>query len=127
VLAAPRSVVHNEAFNVGASSENYRIRELAKFVEAVVPGAKATFAEGGGPDKRSYRVDCSKIARVLDYEARWSVPAGVEQLYHAYVRNELTFEEFTGTRYLRINQVRELQGSGLLDDQLRWRAPVAAG
>ena len=27
--------------------------------------ARASFATGGGPDKRSYRVDCSKIARVL--------------------------------------------------------------
>ena len=64
-LHAPRELVHNEAFNVGASSENYRIRDLAEIVSEVVPDARATFAAGGGPDKRSYRVDCSKIARVL--------------------------------------------------------------
>src|ERR1700742_182559 len=57
VLEAPRELVHNEAFNVGSSSENYRIREIAEIIEQVVPGAKATFAEGGGPDKRSYQVD----------------------------------------------------------------------
>ena len=39
----------------------------------------------------------------------------------AYVRNGLTFEEFTGTRYLRIKRVRELQEAGRLDDELRWR------
>ena len=98
VLHAPRELVHDEAFNVGASSENYRIRELAEIVEEVVPGARATFAEGGGPDKRSYRVDCSKIARVLpEFEPQWTVRRGVEQLYEAYARNGLTFEEFTGT------------------------------
>ena len=52
---------------------------------------------------------------------------GVEQLREAYVRNGLTFEEFTGTRYLRINRVRELQEAGRLDDELRWRLPVGAG
>jgi nucleoside-diphosphate-sugar epimerase len=128
VLHAPRELVHNEAFNVGASSENYRIRDLAQIVEELVPGARATFAEGGGPDKRSYQVDCSKIARVLpEFKPRWTVPRGVEELRDAYLRNRLTFEEFTGTRYLRINRVRELQEAGRLDDELRWRVPVAAG
>ena len=128
VLEAPRELVHDEAFNVGASSENYRIRDLAEIVEEVVPGARASFAAGGGPDKRSYQVDCSKIARVLpQFEPQWTVPRGVEQLYEAYARNGLTFEQFTGTRYLRINRVRELQETGRLDDELRWRLPVGAG
>jgi nucleoside-diphosphate-sugar epimerase len=124
-LEAPRELVHNEAFNVGASAENYRIRDLAGIVEDVVPGARASFADGGGPDKRSYQVDCSKVARVLpQFETRWTVRRGVEQLYEAYARNGLTFEEFTGTRYLRINRVRELQEAGRLDDELRWRMPA---
>jgi nucleoside-diphosphate-sugar epimerase len=128
VLHAPRELVHDQAFNVGASTENYRIRDVARIVEEVVPGARASFARGGGPDKRSYRVDCSKIARVLpEFEPRWTVRRGVEQLNDAYARNGLTFEEFTGTRYLRINRVRELQEAGRLDDELRWRVPVAAG
>jgi nucleoside-diphosphate-sugar epimerase len=123
-LHAPRELVHDEAFNVGASAENYRIRELADIVEQVVPGARASFAEGGGPDKRSYQVDCSKITRVLEFEPQWTVRRGVEELYEAYARNGLTFDEFVGTRYLRINRVRELQDAGRLDDDLRWRTPV---
>jgi nucleoside-diphosphate-sugar epimerase len=126
VLDAPRELVHDEAFNVGASAENYRIRDIAEIVEQVVPGASASFAEGGGPDKRSYQVDCSKIARVLEFEPQWTVRRGVEELSEAYARNGMTFDEFTGTSYLRINRVRELQDAGRLDDELRWRAPVAA-
>jgi nucleoside-diphosphate-sugar epimerase len=126
-LGAARELVHDEAFNVGASDENYRIRELAEIVEEVVPEARASFAPGGGPDKRSYQVDCSKLATVLpDFRPRWTVRKGVEQLYEAYELNDLTFEEFTGTRYLRINRVRELQDAGRLDDELRWRPPVGA-
>jgi nucleoside-diphosphate-sugar epimerase len=125
VLHAPRHLIHNEAFNVGTSSENYRIRDLAKIVEDVVPGARASFADGGGPDTRSYQVDCSKIARVLhEFEPRWTVRRGAEQLRDAYRSNGLTLDEFTGTRYLRINRVRELQEAGRLDDDLRWRVAV---
>jgi hypothetical protein len=70
-----RALVHDEAFNVGSSAENYGIRELAEIVEDVVPGARVCFAAGGGSDKRSYQVDCSKITRVLpDFETRWTVP-----------------------------------------------------
>lgn len=124
-LDAPRELVHNEAFNVGANSENYRIRDVANIVAEVVPGARATFAEGGGPDKRSYRVDCSKITRVLPgFETAWTVRRGAEQLYEAYARNGMTFDEFTGPRYLRIKHVQDLQDSGRLDEQLRWRLPV---
>jgi nucleoside-diphosphate-sugar epimerase len=127
VLHSPRELVHDEAFNVGANAENYRIRDLAKIVEEVVPGARVSFATGGGPDKRSYRVDCSKITRVLpEFEPHWTARRGVEQVHDAYLRHGLTFGEFTGTRYLRINRVRELQEAGRLDDDLRWRLPVGA-
>ena len=128
VLEAPRDLVHDEAFNVGASSENYRIRDVAEIVEEAVPGARASFAEGGGPDERSYQVDCSKIAESLPtFRPQWTVRRGVEQLRDAYERNGLGFTEFTGTRYLRINRVGELQETGRLDDELRWRLPVGAG
>ena len=92
-----------------------------------MPGARVSFAEGGGPDKRSYQVDCSKIRRVLPgYEPQWTVPKGVEELYDAYVRHGLTFEEFTGPQYLRIKRVQELQAAGRVDEDLRWGVPVGA-
>jgi nucleoside-diphosphate-sugar epimerase len=125
-LAAPRAAVHDEAFNVGANSENYRIREVAGIVEEVVPGARASFAADAGPDSRSYRVDCSKLVRVLPAgRPRWTVLRGAQQLYRAYRSERMTFDEFDGSRYLRVKRVRELQESGALDDALRWR--IAAG
>ena len=120
VLDAPRELVHDEAFNVGSSAENYRIRDLAAIIEDVMPEATAEFAEGGGPDLRSYQVDCSKIARVLpDFRPAWTVRDGVEELARAYAEHTLTFEQFTGSRYLRLKRVRELQEAGQVDDALR--------
>ena len=48
VLEAPRDAVHDEAFNVGATAENYRIRDVAEIVEEVVPGSRVAFAAGAG-------------------------------------------------------------------------------
>ena len=127
VLDAPRELVHDEAFNVGSTDENYTIREVAEIV-AEVTGATATFAAGGGePDTRSYRVDCSKLARVLPAAApQWTVRRGAEELARAYAEWGMTFEDFTGPRGLRIKRVRELQDAGRLDGELRW-TPVAVG
>jgi nucleoside-diphosphate-sugar epimerase len=66
VLEAPREVVHNEAFNVGRTEENYRVRDLAEMVQEIVPGSRVRYAEGGGPDPRCYRVDCGKLARLRE-------------------------------------------------------------
>jgi nucleoside-diphosphate-sugar epimerase len=125
VLRAPRQLVHNEAFNVGANSENYRIRDIAALVQQEVPGTQVTFAEGASSDRRSYRVDCSKLARVLpDGAPVWDVRRGVAELHAAYGRYGMTHEEFTGARYLRLKRVQELQDDGRLDADFRWREAV---
>ena len=120
-LHAPREAVHNEAFNVGRSEENYRVRDLGSLVEQVIPGSKVRYAEGGGPDPRCYRVDCSKIARTLpEFRPQWTVRAGMEQLRDAFQRNGLTREDLNGDRYFRIRRIRALQAEGALDGSLRW-------
>jgi nucleoside-diphosphate-sugar epimerase len=120
-LTAPREKIHNEAFNVGSSLENYRIRDVAEIVRNVVPGCQIRYATDGGPDARCYRVDCSKIARVFpDFRLQWNVEKGARQLYDAYQKFGLTKDEFLGSKFLRIKRVKELQGAGRLDDSLRW-------
>jgi len=121
VLEAPRELVHNEPFNVGIDEENYQVRDLAEIVRNTVPGCRIEYAEGGGPDKRCYRVDCSKIRRVVSsFKPTWNAHRGAEELHEAYKRNRLTLEEFEGARYMRIRHVMRLRDSGRVDPSLRW-------
>jgi nucleoside-diphosphate-sugar epimerase len=121
VLQAPRELVHNQAFNVGRTEENYRVRELAQMVSEIVPGSCVRYAEGGGPDPRCYRVNCDKLARALpDFQPRWTVRAGVKQLHEAFRRHRLTLEQFDGDRFLRIKHILKLQAEGQIDASLRW-------
>lgn len=120
VLEAPRDVVHNQAFNVGRNEDNLRVREIADMVQAVVPGCSIRYAEGGGPDPRSYRVDCSKIFRTLPgFRPHWTVAKGIRQLYEAYRAAGLTQAQFQ-ERYFRLKQIRRLQDEGRIDNDLRW-------
>ena len=55
VLEAPREVVHNQAINVGRSTENYRISQLAEIVVDVVPNSRLEFAPDAGPHVPIFR------------------------------------------------------------------------
>jgi nucleoside-diphosphate-sugar epimerase len=121
VLHAPREVVHNQAFNVGRTDQNFRVREVADMVRDIVPGSTVTYAAGGGPDPRCYRVNCDKLPRLLpEYRPRWTVRMGIQELYEAYRAVSLTRENFLGSRYLRIECIRELLSRERLDKDLRW-------
>lgn len=121
VLHAPREVVHNQAFNVGRTEENYQIRDLAEMIRQVIPGSRIRYAAGGGPDARCYRVDCGKIARdVPTFQPRWTVREGIEQLAHAYQTVGLSPEDYAGDRYVRLRRIASLQRAGRLDAALRW-------
>ena len=128
-LEAPADLVRNEAFNVGQTSHNYRIRDIADIVASVVPGCRVELASDAGPDKRSYRVSFEKIARVLPaFKPQWDARRGAEQLYDAYRASGLTLEEFEGPRYQRISHIKSLIADGVLDGDLRHahpRAPAA--
>jgi len=121
VLEAPQELVHNEAFNVGRTSENYQIRDLAHIVAEVVEGSELEFAAEAGPDKRDYRVNCDKIIDTLPgFQPVWTARAGVVELRDAYARVGLELDEFEGPRYRRIDHVRSLIESGRLGPDLRW-------
>ncbi|WP_137127534.1 NAD(P)-dependent oxidoreductase [Roseomonas sp. HF4] len=119
-LEAPEDVVFNQAFNVGQTAHNYRIRDIAEVVAEVVPGCRIEIATDAGPDLRSYRVDFSKIARCLPaFRPEWDVRRGAEQLYEAYRASDLDLEAFEGPRYQRIGHIRMLMAEGVLGPDLR--------
>jgi len=121
VLKSPVDVVHNQTFNVGRTTENYRIRELATIVAETVPGSRVEFAPDGGPDKRCYRISCDKIDRMLpDFRPQWTAREGAQELYDAYRTVGLTREDVERGRYVRMSQIQRLLKAGRLDDSLRF-------
>jgi len=119
-LEAPGERVFNEAFNVGQTAHNYRIRDLAEIVAGVVPNCTIEFADDAGPDKRSYRVSFEKIrSKLPEFKPQWDARMGAEQLYRAYSSSNLTLDEFEGSRYQRIAHVKKLLADGVLEPDLR--------
>jgi nucleoside-diphosphate-sugar epimerase len=122
VLGAPRELIHNEAFNVGVTRENHRVRDIARIVGETVPGCHVAFADGASPDKRNYRVNCDKLPRMLPaYDPEWTARRGAGELYESFQRHGVTLEQFEGPVYQRIAHIHKLLAEGILGADLRHR------
>jgi len=127
ILHAPRAAIHNQAFNVGVNEENYQIRDLATIVSETVPGCRVEYAPDAEPDKRTYRVDFSKIKHALpEFKPQWSAQRGAQELYAAYQKHGVKLEEFEGPKYKRIDHIKQLLSRGQLDSALRWAEKIPA-
>ena len=122
LLAAPREVVHDQAFNIGSEEQNVRIRELAETLHGLL-GCEVEMSSDATPDPRSYRVDFSKLRSALPgFECEWTAERGAEELVRAYADVGLSEAEFLEEgRYTRLAQLKRLVEAGSLDDTLRWR------
>lgn len=115
MLTAPTDVVHDQAFNVGRDEDVLQIRSVATMV-AEVTGAPVTFAAGAGPDTRNYQVDFTKIRTVLPgLVPQWTVADGIKQIWDDVHTYGLTKDDFTGPRFVRLEQIRALAADGRLD------------
>jgi nucleoside-diphosphate-sugar epimerase len=126
VLEAPLDVVHDQAFNVGRSGENYQIRDVAELISRCVPGSVVTFAPGAVADRRNYSVNFEKFERVLpwitmEHSLRDSLGDMVEDMRQL----DLVPAEVAGPGYVRLARIRELQARMLVDADLRWQTGAA--
>ena len=125
-LEADRSLVHNEAFNIGATAENYLIRDVAEIVADVV-GCPVTFSDEAFNDIRNYKVNCDKFEnRFPDARPQWTVRRGVETLRDAMVANGLTLDQLEGGRFMRLHHLRQGMEAGIVSGDLRLNGEPAS-
>ncbi len=122
VLHAETSKVNNQIFNVGKTEENYRVIDIAKTVNQIVPNSTVEFAEGAEPDKRSYRVDFSKIkTRLPTFKPTWTIKKGVEELYKAFIEYGMKMESLEGPMFKRVKHLQQLMEKGQVNSTLKWK------
>lgn len=125
VLCAPRADVHGRAFNVGSRQNNMTVADVARIIEEELDGTRITFAPAAEADKRTYRVDTTRLEG-LGYRARVSVRDGVRELRDAFAAHGVSVEDFEGTRFKRVDRVRQMIDSGVFGADLRRNGLVTA-
>ena len=120
VLQAPTEAIHNEVFNIGDTSHNYRVREIAEIVGEVFPDCHVSFG-APGQDNRSYRVSFEKIRKHLPgFECAWDARRGANQLYDLFKRIDMTKEVFEYRTFTRLKQLEYLIRTQQIDSHFFW-------
>lgn len=117
---APRSAVHNQAFNVGRNDANYQVKEIAEMVKRFVPEAQLVITGETGGDPRSYKVNFDKISEKLPgFTASWTLEKGAEELDKWMKGGGLEGAAFDSRKFIRLKQLQHLMEIGSVDADLR--------
>ena len=116
-LQAPREAIHNQAFNVGRTAENYQIRQVANIVAEVVPNCEVSFASGASADIRDYRVTSPRPRPSCPATSpTWTVkPASKSSTTPTKRPASRKSSSSTRPTFYRLKTVRGLQARGIID------------
>lgn len=119
-IDAPRDIVHNQVFNVGDTTNNYRVKEIAEIIADIFVGCKLSFGDSGA-DNRSYRVSFEKINTVLPgFKCDWNAQRGAQQLYDLFSQIDMTEETFLSRGFTRLKQLEYLIRTQQIDQDFFW-------
>jgi nucleoside-diphosphate-sugar epimerase/CBS domain-containing protein len=82
-IEAPKDEIDRQIYNLGSEKENYRISELGDLVKKALPETNVKMVEAA-IDRRDYRVGFDLIENALKWEAKVSVPDGIQEIIDAY-------------------------------------------
>jgi nucleoside-diphosphate-sugar epimerase len=112
-LHAPKELVHNKGFNVGANTENYQVRDVGDEVQRLVHQAKIVYTGEVGADPRNYRVSFNLLNKVLPtFKLEYSLRSGLEELYRKFKEHQFNLNDFNGDRFVRLRTLKKLLNTG---------------
>lgn len=123
--------------NVGSTSENFQIIELAKIVQKQIPGCEVSFIGStnasvntelirdrktqDGVDSRNYKISFEKIKEIFPgFECDWSVQNGIKEMLKKFREINLSKETFENINFYRLQTLEHLIKNKLIDEDLRW-------
>jgi nucleoside-diphosphate-sugar epimerase len=123
--------------NVGSDINNWRIIDVAKYIQSQIKGLKIEFLGADnsigndlirdrkiqdGVDKRTYRVNFEKIHTVLPgYATKWTVEDGIDRLLSDLKGLQIDALKFNQRDFYRLQQIEYLyEKTKQLDDRLMW-------
>lgn len=119
-VEAPRDIIHNQIFNVGDTSNNYRVKEIAEIIADTFKGCKLSFGDSGA-DNRSYRVSFEKINTILPgFKCDWNAQRGAKQLFDLFSQIDMTEETFLSRGFTRLKQLEYLIRTQQIDQDFFW-------
>jgi nucleoside-diphosphate-sugar epimerase len=98
-LQAPLDNVRGQVFNVGCNEQNYQIADLGPLIKEMVPTARVVTQPK--EDNRNYRVRFDKICNMLNFQPRFTVRDGIQEIVDAFATGKIT--NYRDPRYNNYN------------------------
>ncbi len=118
VLKANKELIHNQAFNVGDTKENYQIKTVANHVKKYFNDCEIKIMQDDAGDTRDYNVSFEKLNSHLGFKTSYTLDQGIEELKYQYDQINLN-EQFTHKNYTRLKQIQYLLENQFVDNELR--------
>jgi nucleoside-diphosphate-sugar epimerase len=125
--------------NVGETTQNFKILDLAKIVQTQVPETKIHFMLKNknfnekdlelvkdrkvqdGVDTRNYKVSFEAIKEAFKgFKCAWSIRDGITELSKILEDKGLTEAQLKNINYYRLQKIEYLHKNALIDDNLFW-------
>jgi nucleoside-diphosphate-sugar epimerase len=120
VEASP-DLSHAQVFNVGSNEQNYQLGEAAQIIQSLV--AQVEFVDmGADTDFRNYRVDFTKITKMLGFIPRWTLQEGVKQVIAALESGEV--KDYRHPMYSNVKFLSEENNSHLIQRENGWASEL---
>lgn len=120
-IEAPREIIHNQIFNVGDTTSNYQVKEIAEIVAEVFKGCQISFG-GSSSDNRSYRVSFEKINEILPgFKCEWNARDGAQQLFEIFKQIDMLEDTFLFRGFTRLKQLEYLIRTQQIDKSFFWK------
>ncbi len=119
-LKTPKEIIHNQAFNIGSSKENYQIKTIAEKIKEEYPECEIEIMQKDAGDTRNYMVSFEKAEKRMKFKSGYSLNMGVKEIAAAYEKCDLTKAKFEDKLYTRLKQIESLLNEGKLTPDLRW-------
>lgn len=106
-MNAPKEKIHNKAVNIGANEENYQVKDVAEFVQKLIPEAEVVFTGEVGEDPRNYRVNFDKLNQILpEFRLEYSLFDGMKELFEKYKEHNFSASDFDGDQFVRLRTLK---------------------
>ncbi|MBC7092098.1 MAG: NAD(P)-dependent oxidoreductase [Nitrososphaeria archaeon] len=118
-LEADKEKVNNQIFNVGSNEQNYQIIDLANIIADALK-MELKYERYGDPDRRSYRVDFTKIKKTLNFTPKYDPTYAVVEIRDALEEGKIKDDMKTRTvewyKFLIETQklLRDIEINGLI-------------
>ncbi|MBU2025310.1 NAD(P)-dependent oxidoreductase [Patescibacteria group bacterium] len=114
LIEQPPKAVFNQVFNIGHKDNNVQIKDIAQMAQGILSRAGLEIRNENPSDRRSYKVDFSKIYS-LGFEPEFTVADGIMEIYKAFKRVKLKKEDFNSEEYITLKKYEALIRNGKLD------------